>query len=32
LPRARSADELKAAFGQVGGPGIGIGVYDVKIQ
>jgi hypothetical protein len=32
LPTARSTDELKSAFMQVGGPRIGVGVYDVKIQ
>jgi hypothetical protein len=29
---AGSTDELKAVFRQVGGPRIGVGVYDVKIQ
>jgi hypothetical protein len=32
LPSARSTDDLKAAFIQVGGPRTGIGVYDVRIQ
>ena len=32
LSSARSTDELKSVFRQVGGPGTGVGVYDVKIQ
>jgi len=32
LPTARSTNDLKSAFIQVGGPRTGVGVYDVKIQ